>query len=170
MNEEEFIRHLTINQKSLFAYIYTLMGDHSQANDVLQEANIVMWRKKDDFDGKNFNAWAVSICKFQVMAFFRDKKRDRLMLDDRVLDLVSTTAERECKQFNQIEKQLHECMQKLPEHSRELIDLRYFKKHKINDIAEMIGKKVSAVKVSIHRIRKSLSACIDEKVKLEGRA
>ena len=165
--EEQFIRCLTENQKGLYAYIYTMIGDHSQAHDVLQEANIVMWRKINNFDGKNFDAWAISICKFQAMAFFRDKKRDRLFLDPKVYDLISDTAASEYKQFNKIEQELEECLQTLPEHCRDLIDMRYFQKLSIKDIADKVEKKITAVKVSIHRVRKSLSSCIDEKLKLE---
>ena len=169
MNKEEhFIRQLTENQKGLYAYIYTMIGDHSKANDVLQEANIVMWRKLKDFDGSNFNAWAITICKFQVMAFFRDQKRDRLTLNPNLHELISDTAEQESKSFNLRDQKLQECLQTLTAHNRQLIEMRYFKKLRINDISEQVNKKVSAVKVSIHRIRKSLSLCIENKMKLEN--
>ena len=165
MNNEEFIVKLTEAQSGLYAYIYTMIGDHNKAKDVLQESNLVMWRKLNDFDGKNFEAWSVTICKFQVMAFFRDKKRDKLLLDTELAEQVSKTAEKEHSFFNRAEPQLHECIAKLPEQNQDLIKLKYFEKLKMNEIANKLDRKLSAVKVAIHRIRKTLFDCIEQKLK-----
>ena len=165
MDRESFIVKLTDAQSGLYAYIYTMIGDHNKAKDVLQEANIVMWRKFDEFDGKNFEAWSVTICKFQVMAFFRDKKRDKLLLDPELAEQVSRTAEKEFSFFNHPEPQLMECPSSLADHNRNLIEMKYFKKLKMEEIAQKLERKVSAVKVAIHRIRKSLFDCIDRKMK-----
>ena len=165
MDKEQFILKLTEAQSGLYAYIYTMIGDHNKAKDVLQESNIVMWRKIDEFDGKNFDAWSVTICKFQVMAFFRDKKRDKLLLDPELAEQISRTAEKEFSFFNHAEPQLMECLSDLGDHNRNLIEMKYFKKLKMDQIAERLQRKVSAVKVAIHRIRKSLFECIDEKMK-----
>jgi RNA polymerase sigma-70 factor (ECF subfamily) len=166
--QEQFIRFLTEKQGGLYAYIYTMIRDHSKAKDVLQEATIVMWRKINDFDGKNFEAWAMTTCKFQVMAFFRDQKRDRLMLNPKVNELLSNTAEQEYQHFNDSEVQLQQCLEALPDHCRELIDMRYFKNLKMNEIALKVEKKVAAVKMSLLRVRNSLLGCIEEKLKLEN--
>ena len=167
MDKEEFIRKLTDSQNGLYAYIYTMIGDHSKANDVLQEANIVMWRKLDNFDGQNFEAWSMTICKFQVMAFLRNKKRDRLLLDPELTEMVSSVAEKEYSLFNRAEPQLLECISSLPDHNREIIEMKYFKKMRLNEIADKLKKKLSAIKVGIHRIRRSLLKCIEQKLDFE---
>ncbi|MCM8532824.1 MAG: sigma-70 family RNA polymerase sigma factor [Lentisphaeraceae bacterium] len=166
MNNEEFIIELTDAQSGLYAYIYTMIGDHNKAKDVLQEANLVMWRKLVDFDGKNFDAWSVTICKFQVMAFFRDKKRDKLLLDGELVEQVSKTAEKEYTFFNRAEPQLMACISRLPDHNQDLIKMKYFEKLKMNEIASKLGRKISTIKVTIHRIRKSLFDCIEQNLKL----
>lgn len=165
MDKEDFIRKLTESQSGLYAYIYTLIGDHSKAKDVLQESNIVMWRKVDDFDGKNFDAWAVTICKFQVMAFFRDRKRDRLLMDTELAEQISETTEKEFSFFNRAEPQLMECISSLSEQNQQLIKMKYFEKMKMDQIADKLQRKLSAVKVAIHRVRKTLFECIEQKLK-----
>jgi RNA polymerase sigma-70 factor, ECF subfamily len=166
--KEEFISFLTEQHRSLHAYIYSLIRDHSKAKDVLQEATIVMWRKLDSFDGENLEAWAVTICKFQVMAYFRDQKRDRLQLNPKVNELLMETAEEEYKSFNNAEQKLQECLNSLPDHCRGLIDMKYFKKMKMAEIADNVKKKVAAVKMSILRVRKSLLSCIEGKLNPES--
>ncbi|MDF1745393.1 MAG: sigma factor, partial [Gimesia sp.] len=44
-NTEQFVQQLTENQNRLYGYVYSLLGDHSRAEDVLQETNLVLWRK-----------------------------------------------------------------------------------------------------------------------------
>ena len=46
---EQFVRHLTENQNRLYGYVYSLLGDHSRAADVVQETNLVLWRKVGEF-------------------------------------------------------------------------------------------------------------------------
>ena len=46
---EHFIQSLTESQNRLYGYIYSLVGDHHAAADVLQECNLVLWRKFGEF-------------------------------------------------------------------------------------------------------------------------
>ncbi len=51
----EFIQLLTGSQSRLFAYSVSMMGNRQQAQEVMQETNLVMWRKADQFEiGTNF--------------------------------------------------------------------------------------------------------------------
>ena len=44
----EFVQLLTSNQSRLYAYVLSLLGDRTQAEDVMQETNAVLWRKAHD--------------------------------------------------------------------------------------------------------------------------
>ena len=59
---ERFVNHLTSAQAVLYAYITSLLGDRESAKDVLQETNLVLWRKSAEFDEhKSFAAWSSGI-------------------------------------------------------------------------------------------------------------
>ncbi len=65
----EFIQLLTSNQSRLFAYTLSMLGDRQQAQDVMQETNMILWRKADQFRlGTNFGAWMLKVAYFQVVA------------------------------------------------------------------------------------------------------
>ena len=162
---ENFIKLLTESQNRLYGYIYTLIGDHSRAKDVLQETNLVLWRKFDEQEKiENFQAWSFTVCKFQVMAYLRDKKRDRLLLDPELADMISEKAEKENSLMSQAQPQLRKCISELPEQNRSMIEMKYFKKMMMQDIAETLKRSLTAVKVSIHRTRKVLQDCIRSKM------
>ncbi len=162
---ETFIQLLTESQNRLYGYIYTMIGDHSRSKDVLQEANLVLWRKYDEMEKiENFQAWSFTVCKFQVMAYLRDKKRDRLLLDPELAEMVSEAAEKENSLMSQAQPQLRKCIAELPEQNRSMIEMKYFKRMMMQDIAVTLKRSLTAVKVSIHRTRKVLQDCIRSKM------
>lgn len=68
MNSPEFLQLLTSHQSRIYAYILSLVFDRTQADDLLQETNAVLWRKAEEFEtGTNFVAWAFQIAYYEVM-------------------------------------------------------------------------------------------------------
>ena len=58
-NPREFIRLLMENERRIYAYIRTLLGNAADAEDVLQKTSVIMWDKFPEFDqGDNFIAWS----------------------------------------------------------------------------------------------------------------
>ena len=95
-NREEFIRQLTAAQSSLWAYVFSLLPDHVGAQDVLQQTNLTLWRKAEDFQpGSSFFAWASKAAYFHVLSYRRGMRRDRLVFNDEVFAyLAERQAER----------------------------------------------------------------------------
>ncbi|MCB1242244.1 MAG: hypothetical protein H7A54_05920 [Akkermansiaceae bacterium] len=60
--KEIFIRSLTESQNRLYGYVYSLLGSHQAAAEVLQMTNLVLWRKLDEFRaGSDFIPWAICV-------------------------------------------------------------------------------------------------------------
>ena len=58
-SQEQFVRNLTDCQPRLYAFILSLLPNRDDASDVLQDTNLVIWRRSAEFtDGTNFVAWA----------------------------------------------------------------------------------------------------------------
>ena len=72
--DKEFVYLLTDWQNRLFGYLVTLLGNVHDAHDVLQETNLLLWHKMDDFEpDSEFGAWARECAYFQALAFLRDR-------------------------------------------------------------------------------------------------
>ena len=81
MTSDQYFLSVTAIQNRLHAYILSLLADPVAAQDVLQETNLVLIRKADDFQSDaSFESWAYNTARFQVLAHLRDRKRDRLVL------------------------------------------------------------------------------------------
>lgn len=165
--EEQFVQALTSSQAPLLAYISCLLGDVHDANTVLQETNLVLWRKANEFpEIKNFLAWARGVAYFQALAFLRDHKRDKLIFSQEVIEHL--VAEREEIDFDERRLALRDCVAQLEGKKRELIQKRYTASKRIGLIAKELQMSEGSVKMALKRIRVSLMKCVNKRLELAG--
>ncbi len=165
---EHFVQQLTEHQNRLYGYVFSLLGDRNRAADVVQETNLVLWRKIDEFQpDKPFLSWAFAIARFQVLAHVRDQKRDRLLLDSELVATLSDEAQRQAGQVDAIREALRPCMQLLTPTNRELIERRYFRNMSMADTAASVERTVGSIKVALLRIRRQLAACVQKRLAAE---
>ena len=162
---ENFVQQLTESQGRLFGYVYSMLGEHSQAMDVVQETNLVLWRKKAEFrDGAPFMPWALAIARFQVLAHVRDQGRDKCLLDTELVAALSEETERQTDQLETMRLALRKCMSDLPPDKRVVLQLRYYRSMPIAEIAKSVGRRADAVKVGLLRLRRGLADCMHRRM------
>ncbi len=165
----EYLSRVSRAQRSLYAFIVTLVRQAVDAEDVLQETNIVLWRKAHEFDPtRDFMPWALRIAQLQAMAHLKRQKRVPMTLDEPLLakladEAISVTAESDVRR-----QALARCLQKLPVHQRELIATRYEPDGSVNKLARRSGKSAKAISESLRRIRRALLDCIERTVAREA--
>ncbi|MEM7013993.1 MAG: sigma-70 family RNA polymerase sigma factor [Verrucomicrobiota bacterium] len=165
--DKDFVYQLTDSQKRLFGYLTTLLGNLDDAREVLQETNLVILQKMGEFEpGSSFGAWSSKIAYFQALAFRRDRKRDRHLFGDELLEKFAND-EAEFGEARDEDKELalRDCLAKLPDQQRNLISLRYRDEKSVKQLAGDFGKKESAMKMTLMRIRQTLLTCINSKLK-----
>lgn len=163
---EQFVQAIAEHQNRLLAYVYSLLGDHARAADVLQETNLVLWRKRAEFrDGHPFLPWAFAIARMQVLAHLRDRGRDRCLLDSELVEMMAAEAEREAGRFEDVRSALRRCLEAVPGDGRSLVEGHYFAKQSVAELAASLGKGLSAVKSSLLRTRRALAECIERRLR-----
>ena len=152
------------NQNRLFGFVLSLVGNREQAKDVLQQTNLVLWEKLDDFEpGTNFMAWAFQIARFQVMAYRQKQGRDRHVFDDEAVSLVATAFEKRAEAFDDRLTALSDCIQQLPDDGRSLIKRRFGDGWSVKNLADDLGQTANRLAVRLHRLRASLMECIQRR-------
>ena len=166
---ESFLALLTASQSSLYAYIVSLLPNRQQADDILQETNIVLWRKAEEFrEGSSFLAWACQVAYFNVLSHRRRMSRDKHTFGD---DLFDYLAERQCERIDDVEdrqKALRGCLGKLPPKQRELIEARYQPGASVRRMAGERETTEGALSQSLYRIRATLLDCIKRNMPAEA--
>lgn len=158
---EEFVFQLARHERLLGAYVMTMVPHPQDADDILQEAKVVMWRHFAKFEpGTNFGAWARKIAFHQVLAYRKRKHRDRLDFSEDFLRAVADEAEAQAEQLDQRERLLHDCVAKLPADHRDVLHLRYQQGLSLEDMAARLGRTVGALYRQLSRVRQTLHECV----------
>ena len=79
--QAEFVQLLTTHQPDIYLYLRSLVLDPDEASEVLQDANLVLWEKRGQFQlGTNFRAWAFQIARYKLLQHQARPPRRRLFL------------------------------------------------------------------------------------------
>jgi RNA polymerase sigma-70 factor, ECF subfamily len=163
--EENLIALITRHQAALRAYIFSLMPDPARVDDVLQETNLVLWRKSAEYDtSRPFMPWACRIAVFQVKAARRDAARDPHHFEPDLVDLLADEEMRDVPSVSALDGALRDCLAELPPKQRELILSRYQPDASVNALAARRNLSAGALSLQLHRIRRILEACIQGKL------
>src|SRR6266567_267236 len=92
-NRKQLMALITRHQRQIFAYIYTLVPDRHDAEDLLQETSLVICEKFEEFaPGTDFVAWACQIAWWRIRYSRQKFARSKVVFDDEVLAAVAQTA------------------------------------------------------------------------------
>jgi RNA polymerase sigma-70 factor, ECF subfamily len=162
---EPFVRVLLTNQGNIHAYIASLLGNLEQAEEVLQETNVVLCREADQFPTiTDFTAWACRIAYFQVLKYRKNRQRDRHRFDDELLGLVAEEAVPHARELGKRRRALDECLGSLSDLQRNLIARRYGSDGSVQTVAQEYGRSPGAISQSLYRIRAALLKCIERRI------
>ena len=121
---DDFSALLTESQPRIYGFIFKRVANHDLAKEILQDTNLVICKKADDYQpGTNFIAWVFRIAHFQILSQ-RQKANARPMLSDQTIELLSDTKEENV--FDDKLTALNSCLKNLSDDNRQLIMIRGF--------------------------------------------
>ncbi len=165
----DFLALMTGFQGRLYGFVLSLSADPDAANDILQEANIVLWKNWKQFrPGSNFKAWSFRIAHFQYMAYRQKQLRDRLLFSDALLAQLCTEARELDEQHENRIGALEGCLALLAPRSRHAIRMRYTDGLSVADMVERLGRNANGVYQILFRARQALIKCVRDKCPQEG--
>lgn len=172
LDESEFVLLITRHQAAIYAYILTLLPDRVAAQDILQETNLVLCRKRADFEpGTHFKAWSFRVAYWQTMAYLKRVQRAGMVaLEPDVLDLVALEAEEQLGDFEDRHLALKSCLQKLPAGDASILLAHYQRGESLAEISGRLGRTREALKQVLLRIRRTLRTCIERQLAGQARA
>ena len=171
VHSEAVVRLFSQHQRWLYGYLISLLGNVNDAEDVMQEVSVVLWKDHHKFElGTNFTAWLSVIAYHQVQKFWRSKKRDRMFLSSQVLEQVAALPE-DFELMENRRRVLSDCVSQLRDTDRTLVR-RFYGERKITakKLAEELGRPAGTVYKAMNRVRRVLFDCVDRKLKAEGMA
>ena len=159
MNLENFKKQILPIKQKLFRFSLRIVGNSTEAEDVVQEVFIKMWKKREEWEQyHNIEAWCMKLTKNLSIDKLRSKHQKVTALADG-MDFVAPTASpaRQAELQDSV-TQVKSLMNQLPEKQRLVMSLRDLEGQSYQEIAEHLELSLSQVKVSLHRARKSIKS------------
>ncbi|MFG0334453.1 MAG: sigma-70 family RNA polymerase sigma factor [Maioricimonas sp. JB049] len=166
---QRFLRAFTTHEPAIRAFVRRLVPSRSDADDILQEVSIVLWEKFDEFrEGGDFKAWACGIARYKVLAWLRDRGRDRLVLDSDVVEILAAQSLDRDPVLQQQREHLERCLESVPPAERSLLAQAYQPGAVIRDVAARSGRSTGGFYQWLHRMRQMLLDCVKRRLAPEG--
>jgi RNA polymerase sigma-70 factor (ECF subfamily) len=162
---------MTRHQRQIFSYIYALVPDRYDAEDLLQETSVVICEKFNDFEaGTDFVAWACQIAYWRVRYSRQKFARSKVVFDQEIVDAVAQTASVMAEELDERHVALGNCLQKLHPRDRDLLLVRYEPGSGVEEAARRSGRTLQTAYKALARLRKLLLDCVSTKLASGGAA
>src|SRR6185295_6388849 len=133
------------------------------AEDVFQRTSLILWQKFDQWDpAYDFLAWACGVAFYEVRNFIRVASRDPLR------ETLSKERTATLKQRDDRVAALQDCLKKLDQGERELLQRAYVDEESIRELAARDGRAAQTLYNRLNLLRKRLLECSDLRVGLQG--
>jgi RNA polymerase sigma-70 factor (ECF subfamily) len=170
MRRSVFEAALTRHQRRIFSYAYYLLSDRAEAEDVVQEVFMTLWRRGDGVQRVRMEKWLLTVARNACIDRLRHQSVRRRVFSDGPPETepegaASRSSDPEVLALSSEEgRRLSAAIAELPESRRSVLILREVQGLGYLDIAEILGLSLSAVKVQLHRARQHLRQKLREGV------
>lgn len=151
-------------QQPLYWQIRRMVENHDDANDLLQNTFLKAWSNIDSFRGDaKLSTWLHKIAINEAITFLaRERKRLNLSIDDEESHLVNLIEADEEIDGDELALKLRKAIASLPEKQRLVFNMRYYDEMKYEDMSEILGTSVGALKASYHHAAKKIEQYFSE--------
>ena len=155
MTNEEYISAVKRNSNRLYLIALSYLQNHYDAEDVMQEALVKLWKTNKAFnDNEHIDKWLTITCIHKCRDHFRlSFVKSNVSLDE-AKELYTFDSTKSLDVFNAIST--------LPPKERLVLHLFYYEDMSVKDISEIMGIKSSAIKTRLHRARTHLKSILGD--------
>jgi len=147
-------------QQRLYWHIRKIVISHDDADDLMQNVFIKVWKNIDNFrEDSSLFTWLFRIATNESLSFLQQKKRRNILSIDGVSDYLVETFETDAHfEGDDLQKRLQLAVLQLPEKQRLVFNMKYYDEMKYEEIAEILKTSVGALKASYHHAVKKIEA------------
>jgi RNA polymerase sigma-70 factor (ECF subfamily) len=166
IKEQTFIRLFVRHEAELRGFAISLIPSIEDAQDVLQDACIAMWRRIDTLENEEgFVPWAYTFVRLTALNRIRKSRRSKLVFSETLVELNAEEAGRETERARAEHQSLRECMKRLPPPQLALVRSYYATtKVRMKDLAREMNRPVAGLYKALERSRAGLRDCIDQRM------
>ena len=157
-----FQKLISTYQKPLYYHIRNIVLNHDDADDVLQNTFIKVFQYLKNFKGESkLYSWIYRIATNEAITFINQKaKKNKTTSEEIQLRIVNNLKADVHFDGNEIQIKLQKAIAVLPEKQKLVFNMKYFQDLKYEEISEILGTSVGALKASYHHAVKKIEAFV----------
>jgi RNA polymerase sigma factor (sigma-70 family) len=150
--QEAFNLLLNKYQQKIYWHIRRMVIDHDDTDDLVQDVFIKVWKNLANFrNDSQLYTWIYRIATNESITFLNKKKqKNNTPLDEVSSELAESLVEPSYFNGNEIQLKLQRAILTLPEKQRLIFNMKYFDDMKYDEISQVLGTTVGALKASFH--------------------
>lgn len=139
-------------QERAYLHIRRVVINHDDANDVMQDTFIKVWKNLKGFrSDSNLYTWIYRIATNEALTFLQKKKRKYLFVPmDYNSKLAKNLEDDNFYNGDEIQLRLQKALLTLPDKQRLVFNMKYYDEMKYDEISKILGTSVGALKASYH--------------------
>ena len=149
-------------QERIYWHIRKMVIDHDDADDLVQEVFVKVWKNLDSFrsDSKLYT-WIYRIATNECLTFLKKKKRKFFIpMNDVASELSGKVDDGNHLNGDEVQLKLQKALLKLPDKQRMVFNMKYFDEMKFQEISDITDTSVGALKASYHHAVKKIEEFI----------
>lgn len=149
-------------QEKLYWHVRRMVVDHDDANDVLQNVFIKVWKALENFrEDSQLYTWLYRIATNESLSFLeQQKKKAAVSLSDVESGLSNKVRASENFDGNRLEWKLQLAIQQLPERQQLVFNLRYYDEMPYEEMSRILETSEGSLKASYHHAAKKIEEFI----------
>ncbi len=153
-----FAKLVSEYSERLYWQIRKMVLSHDDANDILQDVFIKAWTNIDNFRGESkLTTWLYRIAINESITFLNKKRnQSNISMDDENSFLLNTLEGDDYFDGDEAQKLLQQAILTLPDKQRLVFQMKYFDEMKYEDMSDILGTSVGALKASYHHAVKKI--------------
>ena len=151
-------------QEKLYWHVRKIVIKHEDANDILQNTFIKVWKGLDKFrEDSKLYTWLYRIATNESLTYLKQQKTKYLLpIVDYESHLQETLESDVYFNGDEIQCKLQKAILDLPEKQRIVFNMKYFEEMKYDDMSEILNTSVGALKASYHHAVKKIEKKLKE--------
>ncbi|HOM62977.1 MAG TPA: sigma-70 family RNA polymerase sigma factor [Dysgonamonadaceae bacterium] len=161
---EGFAKLVSEYSEQLYWQIRKMVLSHDDANDILQEVFIKAWSSIDNFRGEaKLSTWLYRIAINESITFINKMRaQNNISIDEDDSFLINQLEGDQYFDGDETQKLLQKAVLTLPEKQRLVFQMKYFDEMKYEEMSEILGTSVGALKASYHHAVKKIENFFDQ--------
>lgn len=151
---------------ALLGFIYGMVRDLAAAEDILQEVWLRLAEATERAEPIDDAArWCRGVARNLILHHWRDRRAAKVVADTELLDLVEQALIEHHDFWADRRQALMECIDRLPERSKQLLQMKYEEGLSFATMAERLSRSLESLKMALCRVRAALAECAERRLR-----